>query len=167
MIELERSGAFRQPPEVVFDFLADATNEARWNPDCTAARRLSAGEIGRGSRFALTVKHLGELTVEIAEYARAQRLQFRIDGKQVAMTATFAFAPAGEGTSAKVRMQVKPKGVLRFAAAAMKPLMEAEFAGRFAKVQKGLDEVVGAGGGARVGEAGGEAADPAGVDSLP
>jgi uncharacterized protein YndB with AHSA1/START domain len=144
VIEMSRTGVFHQPLEVVFDFLADATNEARWNPECTAARRVSAGEIGRGSRFALTVKHLGALDVAITEYQRPERLAFEIRSSRADMRATFRFSAEGQGTAAAVRMEVRPKGALRFAAGALKPLMEHEFAGRFAKVQRGLDAYAGA-----------------------
>ena len=65
------------PIETAFDYLADFSTTAEWDPGVLEARRLTGGRLGRGSRFAVVVSVLGRrlpLEYEITEYQRPARL---------------------------------------------------------------------------------------------
>src|SRR5215510_7271498 len=47
-----------RPVEEVFQTVVDVTNFPKWNPTTPSARKLSAGEIGNGTRFELEIKGL-------------------------------------------------------------------------------------------------------------
>jgi len=51
---LESRGAVRieQPPEVVFDYLADMRNEPKWLPGAAAVEQTTPGAVGLGTIFA-------------------------------------------------------------------------------------------------------------------
>lgn len=53
--------------EDTFDYMADFTNAEAWDPGVISARRLDAGRVGVGSRFALEFR-FGTTTVPL-EYA--------------------------------------------------------------------------------------------------
>jgi uncharacterized protein YndB with AHSA1/START domain len=40
-----------QPPETVFDAVADERNEPRYNPRLSGVEKLTSGPIGMGTRF--------------------------------------------------------------------------------------------------------------------
>jgi len=44
-----------RPPEAVFDFLADLSNEPKFNPDARDIVKVTDGEIGLGSVYTETV----------------------------------------------------------------------------------------------------------------
>jgi hypothetical protein len=52
MIENGVSLKLDRPPEQVFDFLVDFTNEPAWNPECLEVEKTSAGRSARVRRTA-------------------------------------------------------------------------------------------------------------------
>jgi hypothetical protein len=59
-----------RPREQVFDYIADARHQRRWNPVCKAMEQTTPGPIGVGTRFRGTFQGGGEMNVEITEYER-------------------------------------------------------------------------------------------------
>jgi dehydrogenase/reductase SDR family member 12 len=64
-------------PQAVFDYVADFSNAAEWDPTIDASRRLDAGPIGLGSRFEVTIR-MGpvplRLVYEIVTYEPSARV---------------------------------------------------------------------------------------------
>lgn len=68
-------------PKDVFDYLADFSNTAEWDPSVVAAERLDTGKVGLASRFHVVVALFGarsELTYRLTAYERPWR--FRLEG---------------------------------------------------------------------------------------
>ena len=68
-------------PKDVFDYLADFSNTAEWDPTVTEAERLDGGKVGVASRFRVVVAFFGvksEFTYRLTAYERPWR--FRIEG---------------------------------------------------------------------------------------
>ena len=68
------------PMEAAFDYLADFSNAAHWDPSVIEAKVLTPGKIRAGSRFRLLVSFLGRsipLEYEITSYQRPSRLVFK------------------------------------------------------------------------------------------
>jgi hypothetical protein len=59
VIRIEGEIVIDRPVEEVFDFVADARNELRYNPRMLRAEKLSPGPIGLGTRFRDEVKSMG------------------------------------------------------------------------------------------------------------
>ena len=59
-----------RPVEVVFDYVADQTNEPRYNPDMVRAEKATAGPIGKGTRFRSAVG-LGDAPPRCSSSTRA------------------------------------------------------------------------------------------------
>jgi uncharacterized protein YndB with AHSA1/START domain len=47
----DHSITIARPPEDVFDYIADARHQVRWNPVCKAMEQTTPGPIGIGTRF--------------------------------------------------------------------------------------------------------------------
>ena len=68
------------PVEQAFDFLADFSHTAEWDPGVSHAERLDSGPLGVGSRFRVTLAFLGrqlEFVYEITVFERPRRLVLR------------------------------------------------------------------------------------------
>ncbi|QNN54337.1 SRPBCC family protein [Nocardioides mesophilus] len=78
------------PVEEVFDLVADERTEPAYNPRIARAEKVGDGPVGRGSRFVVEPKGMGdrgEMHLEIVEYERPHRLHnmirspyMRVDG---------------------------------------------------------------------------------------
>ena len=65
------------PPEEAFDYLADFSRTAEWDPGVCDAHRLTRGKIRLGSRFEVSVSFFGRripLEYRITEFERPSRL---------------------------------------------------------------------------------------------
>jgi hypothetical protein len=63
--------------EEAFDYLADFSRTAEWDPSVAEARRLTPGEVRLGSSFQVSVSFLGQrvpLEYRITEFERPSRL---------------------------------------------------------------------------------------------
>jgi carbon monoxide dehydrogenase subunit G len=66
----------RRTPAETFDYMADFTSVAEWDPSVKRAVRLDDGPVGKGSRFEVEVGFLGRtntLTYELVEHDPATR----------------------------------------------------------------------------------------------
>lgn len=106
----------RRPVEEVFDYVADQTNEPRYNPAMVRAEKATLGPIGLGTRFNSAVASAGhpvEMVIEYTGYDRPKLLASATTMKQADIEYTLRFEPAEAGTLMRWSGQVRPKGVLR------------------------------------------------------
>lgn len=67
----------RRTPDDVFDFVADESNEPRYNPAMLHVRTLTDGPAGVGTRYLATMgrgRRRFRMTIEMARYERPSRL---------------------------------------------------------------------------------------------
>lgn len=109
----------RRRPEEVFDFVADETNEPRYNPGMARAEKLTEGPIGVGSRFGAMMgrgRRGFPMTMEVTGFDRPHRLASRttMAGMDVDGAVTFtADGPAGDMTRLRWDWDLEPRGWLR------------------------------------------------------
>ena len=89
-----------RPVEDVFDFVADETNEPRYNDDMVRCEKVTSGPIGVGTRYEAAMKSTGSaaMTVEVTGYDRPRRLESRahIEGfMDIRGVMSFEEAPGG------------------------------------------------------------------------
>jgi len=116
MAEIKGEITIGRPVEVVFDYVADQTNEPRYNPNMVRAEKATAGPIGKGTRFRSAVgsaKRSVEMLIEYTGYDRPRLLASTTTMKQADIDYTLMFEPVAAGTRMQWAGQVKPKGVLR------------------------------------------------------
>jgi hypothetical protein len=100
----------------VFDFVADARNEPRYNPRMLRAEKLSPGPIGPGTRFRDEITSMGrpaEITIEVIGYQRPRRLTNSIHLSTMDMRGGLTFDPVAAGTRMRWAWKLMPRGVLK------------------------------------------------------
>ena len=105
-----------RPVEVVFDYVADQSNEPQYNPQMVRAEKMTAGPVGVGTRFHSAVASIGrtaEMLIECTGYDRPRRLDSTTTMQQADISYTLTFEPAGTGARMRWSGQVRPKGAYR------------------------------------------------------
>jgi hypothetical protein len=116
MAKIEGEITIGRPVEVVFDYVADQTNEPQYNPNMVRAELDTAGPIGKGTRFRSSVRSAGrtaEMLITIKGYDRPRLLASATTMKQLDIEYTLKFDPVPEGTRIQWSGEVRPKGGLR------------------------------------------------------
>ena len=104
------------PVDVVFDYVADQSNEPQYNPRMVRAEKITAGPVGKGTQFRSAVSSMGrtaEMLIECTGYDRPTLLASTTTMPQADIRYTLTFAPAAAGTRMRWSGQVQPKGALR------------------------------------------------------
>ncbi len=138
MIEFASELTLREPPEVVFDYLADCRNELRWYPETISVEKTSDGEIGAGTRFDARYRKAGRMGIEIVEYDRRRRLAVAYSSRSGPARAAYTFSPDGDGTAVTVRGGVELKGLWRVLAPVVRASVRREQAQWQGWLERGL-----------------------------
>lgn len=103
--------------EDVFDFVADQTNEPRYNTEMQSSERFSDGPIGSGSRFKAVMRSGRRefpILIEFTTFERPFRLGSHTSMDAAAVDGELTFESVGEGaTLMRWAWDVSPKGALR------------------------------------------------------
>jgi len=116
MAKIEGGITIGRPVEVVFDYVADQTNEPQYNPNMVRAEKAGAGPIGMGTRFRSAVGSSGrtaEMLIEYTGYDRPRLLGSTTTMKQADIEYTLRFEPVPAGTRMWWSGRVRPKGAFR------------------------------------------------------
>jgi polyketide cyclase/dehydrase/lipid transport protein len=148
-----------RPVDVVFDYVADQSNEPQYNPQMVRADKITAGPVGRGTRFRSAVASRGrtaEMLVECTSFDRPRLFATTTTMAQADISYTLRFEPVAVGTRMRWSGQVRPKGVIRLAGPLITWLGKRQEQRIWASLKRHLEAVpAGAGeGGAGTGTAG-------------
>ena len=127
------------PVEEAFDYLADFSRTADWDPGVSDAERLGSGPIGVGSRFRVVVSFLGQslpIEYEIATYERPTRLVLRGGDDGFRSIDEITFVPRGRGTRVTYEARLELSGIRRLA----DPLLDLVFQRIGRQAARGLRE---------------------------
>ena len=116
MARIEGEITISRPVEVVFDYVADQTNEPLYNPSMVRADKVTPGPIGKGTRFSSAVRSAGrtaEMLIECTAYDRPRLLTSTTTMEQAHIEYALTFDPVAEGTRMRWSGQVQPTGALR------------------------------------------------------
>ena len=116
MVHMEGEIVINRPVETVFDFVADARNELRYNPLMLRAEKTSDGPIGLGTRFRTEITSMGRTTewfIEITGHERPRQLTSSTHSSAVDIQGTLTFDPIGVGTRLRWSWELKPRGVFK------------------------------------------------------
>ena len=105
-----------RPIEVVFDYVADETNEPRYNSDMVHCRKVTRGPIGIGTRYEAVMKNTGPtpMTVELTGYERPLRLESAADiPGTMNIRGAMTFRPTAGGTLMSWEWEVEPHGCMK------------------------------------------------------
>jgi hypothetical protein len=118
MIHMEGEVEIKLPSEAVFDFVADARNEPRYNPHILRAQKISDGPITYGTKFRNETRSMGrtiEWIIEISSYERPRRLETPLHSSAMDISGAMMFDSIETGTNMHWSWDMKPRGIFRFA----------------------------------------------------
>jgi hypothetical protein len=116
MARIEGEITISCPGDVVFDYVADQTNEPQYNSSMVRAEKIGDGPIGQGTKFRSAVRSAGrtaEMLIEFTEYDRPRLLASTTTMKQADVEYVLRFEPVAAGTRMRWSGQVRPKGAFR------------------------------------------------------
>ena len=122
--------AVESPPEAVFDAMADARNEPRWNSRVSSAELRSGEPIGLRSKFAI-VNGGTSYDVTITTYDRPARLVFEGVGNPD-VTIAYTFRSTSERTEMASAFDFRPNGISKLLFAVLAPLIRRDVRKQFA-----------------------------------
>ncbi len=105
-----------RPVDVVFDYVADQSNEPQYNPQMIRAEKISPGPVRIGTRFPSAVASRGrtvEMLIECTGYDRPKFFATTTTMTQADISYTLRFEPTSAGTRMRWSGQVQPKGAFR------------------------------------------------------
>lgn len=106
----------RRGVEDAFDYMADFSSVAAWDPSVVRASAL--GPPGPGAKFEVVVRFAGRelpFTYETVAYERPDRLVLRAESSTVISEDTVTVRPVGGGAEITYSAQLTAKGLLRIA----------------------------------------------------
>jgi uncharacterized protein YndB with AHSA1/START domain len=108
----------RRPVEVVFDYVADQTNEPRYNPQMTESTKLTAGPVRVGTRYHARLRsghRPVEMTIEVTGYRRPVLLASKTTMSSADVVGSVSFDPVPAGTRMRWSWRIRPHGLARLA----------------------------------------------------
>ncbi len=140
MIRLTETATTLRPLAEVFDYVADFTTTAEWDPGIRAST-LRSGDGTVGSVYDVRATFLGRevpMTYEVVDYAQNERIVIRGEAPTVTAVDTIEFAEQGDRTVVTYSAEFTLKGAIRFLEVLLRPLF-----GRLGrKALAGLDAVL-------------------------
>jgi uncharacterized protein YndB with AHSA1/START domain len=118
------------PPERVFDYIADARNEAEWSKDIETVTMVGGDPVGEGTVFDAEYRGFGPVRLELREYRRPAHLVFVGDGPRVGMHFSLDLEPEDGGSRVTMDADIRPRGAFRLLTPLLKLGMPREMAKR-------------------------------------
>lgn len=115
---------FAGPPQVAFDYLANFTSVAEWDPGVTDATRLDDGPLAIGSRFRVVVKmgpRTSPLVYEVKELDPGRRIRLVAESATLRSDDVITVVPVERGGGAVVAYEADLS--LKGLAAVLSPLL--------------------------------------------
>jgi Polyketide cyclase / dehydrase and lipid transport len=116
MARIEGEIIIGRPVDVVFDYVADQSNEPQYNPQMVRAEKITPGPVRRGTQFRSAVASMGrtaEMLIECTSYDRPRLFASTTTMQQADISYALTFEPAAGGTRMRWSGQVRPKGAVR------------------------------------------------------
>lgn len=138
MIQASSVETVGSTPAETFDFVADVSNQAKWNSDVTNLVQLTEGPARLGTRMTGDFTRLGRIETEITVFERPSRLVLSSTNSQADMTLDFRFEPVDGGTRMTVSGNVSLRGALRFMEGAVQGQVAAQYDARAKAIKAAL-----------------------------
>jgi carbon monoxide dehydrogenase subunit G len=112
--------------EAAFAYVADFARQAEWDPNTLSSRRVDAGPVGVGARFALEVRigrRSAPMEYRITEHERPHRVVLVGEGSGVWSKDEITFTDEADGTRVDYVASIRLSGLLGL----LQPLLGSAF----------------------------------------
>jgi carbon monoxide dehydrogenase subunit G len=142
-VRVEETFTVGRPPEVVFDYMTDASNLSDWQTVHTSTEQLTDGPPRLGSRFRERLKpplsREFEQITEFTEFDRPRRFHVHIVEGPFPVDGTWSFEPDGPGTRVHFVAQGQLRGLMRFLEPVVSRVGARQFAGYHLNLRRNLE----------------------------
>ncbi len=142
-MRVEETFVVGRPPEVVFDYMTDASNLPDWQTIHTSTEQLTDGPPRLGSRFRERLKppfsREVEQITEFTEFDRPRRFHVHIVEGPFPVDGTWSFEPDGAGTRVHFVAQGQLRGLMRFLEPVVSRVGARQFAGYHRNLRRNLE----------------------------
>lgn len=129
-----------KPPEIVFDYISDMTNELKWNPDVMFMEKISQGPVGHGTRFRAKWHMSDTLDVDITHYERPNYVTFQ-NGGPLEVKLELKLLSVGQETEMESQFIVTPHGFLRAIFPIMKGKLKSQEELNMVNLKKAVESI--------------------------
>ncbi|MDH3729983.1 MAG: SRPBCC family protein [Acidimicrobiia bacterium] len=142
MSRVSKSVFIPKPASEVFDYLADFSNTAEWDPGVAEATRIDQGPVGPGSTFDLVTLFRGRrvpVTYEMTVYEPSTRVVLVGNNPRFTGTDDIGVTPEGDGTRVAWNAEFQMKGAARL----LQPFLGGVFEKLSVEAMEGLEATLG------------------------
>lgn len=104
--------------QTAFEYTADFSNIAEWDPGVDSSTRVDEGPVEVGSQFDLMVRFgssVSRMRYRVTEFQPPYRVVVEGEGKRVTAVDEITFTPAGDKLRVDYTADIRFKGALRLA----------------------------------------------------
>lgn len=128
-----------RPDHVVFDYLTDLRREPEWNAKLKSVRPLTDGPLRVGSRFAVTFEGVGDAVIEYHRLERPRLWMTTSTGRRLDVRFVGEVTAQADGCLVRLRTELFPHGLLRFAKPLINRTMRRSWDGHLATIRSRLE----------------------------
>ena len=125
-VRIRKEIEVRRPIGEAFDYVAEFSNAAEWDPGIAEARKLTDGSAQKGSEFEVVALFRGKrqnFHYVVTDFERDRRVVLSGDGARARSVDEITFEPAGSGTRITYIADFHLKGIFRPAGPLLVPVM--------------------------------------------
>ena len=136
---IEVEAGIRRSPEEVFDYASDPANEPEWNIRMKRVEKLSNGALGIGGRYMMEFTQGPPAVSDVRRFERPILWELGGGSKIISSRFEGRVVPRDDGSCLFIRMEVRPRGVLRLAAPLVRRRMQRELARDIVQIKGRLE----------------------------
>ena len=134
--DVECSLLIEQPPEVIWNYLADVSNEPQWRDIMIEARWVSDPPYGIGSTGLNVVKGVGDWPWKVTEWDEHRSVSWIVTGGRFeGSVAGYRITPENTGSLVTLHAHFKSSAIMRFVMPIIKRRMGRQFAAELTQLK--------------------------------
>lgn len=114
MAHVENVIDIARSPEDVFDYCVDLAREPEWNPKAKRVEKITDGPIDLGTRFEGEFLKGNPMTIEYVRFERPVAWETSGHSRRMDAKGKGRISATAHGARLMMRMELSPKGALRF-----------------------------------------------------
>ena len=136
----QSSIAIARPPEDVWKFLTDVSNDTRWRTGVTSARMISDPPYGVGSTGLHVVERIGDYPWTVTEWDEPRIIGWDVTGGRLRGShGSYGINAEGSGSRVTIDTRLKPSVLMRVLMLIMKRTVHRQAASDLEKLKEILD----------------------------
>ena len=138
-VAIEAEADIRRSAEEVFDYASDPANEPEWNIRVKRVQKLTSGPAGVGARYRIAFTQGPPAISECVRFDRPGYWEHVGESKIISSGFSGQVMPKDDGSHLLLRMQLRPRGLLRLALPLVRRRMQRELARDVATIKARLE----------------------------